>query len=78
MFIINAAPGTSMAGELFDKVLKNDIKAVKKLLAAGADINKLPGTAAIGEQLFTLRMAMHILLIICICSANFNFIENPP
>ena len=32
--------GTSLAGDLFDKVYQNDIEGVKKLLAAGADINE--------------------------------------
>ena len=31
---------TLLAGELYDKVVQNDIEAVKKLLAAGADINE--------------------------------------
>jgi len=34
------AVGTSLAGELFDKVYVNDMEGVKKLLAAGADINE--------------------------------------
>ncbi len=49
MFIISAATGTSQAGELFDKVYKNDIKAVKKLLAAGADINELSEIGGVGK-----------------------------
>jgi ankyrin repeat protein len=31
---------TLLAGELYDKVVQNDIEAVKKLLAEGADINE--------------------------------------
>ena len=38
VFITTA--GTLLAGELMDKVFHNDIEAVKKLLAAGADINE--------------------------------------
>lgn len=37
-FITSA--GNLLAGELYDKVVENDIEAVKKLLAAGADINE--------------------------------------
>jgi ankyrin repeat protein len=37
-FIIST--NTLMAGELYDKVVQNDIEAVKKLLAEGADINE--------------------------------------
>jgi len=37
-FITSA--GTLLAGELYDKVVQNDIEAVKNLLAAGADINE--------------------------------------
>lgn len=37
-FITSA--GTLLAGELYDKVVENDIEAVKKLLTAGADINE--------------------------------------
>ena len=42
------APGTSLAGELYDKVIKNDIEAVKKLLAEGADINELTEVGGAG------------------------------
>jgi len=34
------------AGELYDKVVRNDTEAVKKLLAAGADINVTNATGA--------------------------------
>ena len=37
-FIIST--DTLLAGELYDKVVENDIEAVKELLAAGADINE--------------------------------------
>jgi len=48
------ASGTSLAGELFDKVYENDIEGVKKLLAAGADINEKTevGGAGIVTPLF--------------------------
>ena len=42
------APGTVPAGELFDKVYRNDIAAVKKLLAEGADINELSEVGGAG------------------------------
>jgi len=38
VFITTA--GTLLAGELMDKVFRNDIEAVKKILADGADINE--------------------------------------
>lgn len=43
-----SAPGTLLAGELYDKVIKNDIEAVKKLLAEGADINELTEVGGAG------------------------------
>ena len=42
------APGTLLAGELFDKVIGNDIASVKKLLAEGADINELTEVGGVG------------------------------
>ena len=42
------APGTLLAGELFDKVIGNDIASVKKLLAEGADINELSEVGGAG------------------------------
>lgn len=40
IFVFITTAGTLLAGELYDKVKQNDIEAVKKLLAAGADINE--------------------------------------
>ncbi len=42
------APVAIPAGELFDKVYSNDIAAVKKLLAEGADINEIAEVGGIG------------------------------
>ena len=42
------APGTLLAGELYDKVVGNDIASVKKLLSEGADINELTEVGGAG------------------------------
>jgi ankyrin repeat protein len=42
--------GNLSAGELYDKVEANDIEAVKKLLAAGADINEKVEVAGAGTM----------------------------
>lgn len=42
------APGTLLAGELYDKVIGNDIASVKKLLSEGADINELTEVGGAG------------------------------
>lgn len=51
LFVILAfitSAGTLSAGELYDKVVENDIEAVKKLLAEGADINEQVETGGAG------------------------------
>ena len=40
IFVVITTAGTLLAGELYDKVTQNDIEAVKKLLAAGAEIKE--------------------------------------
>ena len=48
LFACFTAPGTLLAGELYDKVIGNDMASVKKLLAKGADINELTEVGGAG------------------------------